>query len=203
MSRLDELLQKIGDHRVSEEDRNRLFAELRAVAKSRRAEFIQTARALPFENNNTLFEVYIALAGEPDIWEDFFLEELERLFAAAKSAADPVAVLTHLEAFAYLASKEEGSLQRRLRLRLQKELDSPHLPIRRRATWAVGDFLYASNYDVISKLKQKLTGDPDWRVRYYAKTALDYINKVPTEYHQSVIDKARALFMNPFKGLLK
>lgn len=203
MSRLHELLQKISAHNVSEEARYRLFAELRAVAKSRRAEFIQTVRALPFENNNTLFEVYIALAGEPDIWEDFFLEELERLFAAAKSAADPVAVLTHLEAFAYLAAKEEGSLQRRLRSRLQRELDSPDLPIRRRATWAIGDFLYANNYDVISRLKQTLTGDPDWRVRYYAKTALDYLNKVPTEYRQAFFDKVRALLMNPFKGLLK
>jgi len=48
-----------------------------------------------------------------------------------------------------------------------------------------------------------LAEDPDWRIRYYAYTALECINKVPTEYHQSVLDKARAIFMNPFKGLLK
>ena len=160
-------------------------------------------RALPFENSSTLFEVYVALAAEPDNWEDFFLEELERLFDAAKSAADPVAVLTHLEAFAYLAAKEGGALQRRLRQRLQKELDAKNPFIRRRATWAIGDFLYASNYDVIGKLKQALTDDPDWRVRYYANTALEHIDKLPAKYRKPFIDKIRALFMNPFKGLLK
>jgi len=203
MSRLHELLQKISTHKVREEERYRLFAELRAVAKSRRAEFIQTVRTLPFENNNTLFEVYLALAAEPESWEDFFLEELERLFDAARSAADPVAVLTHLEAFAYLAADEEGALQRRLRLRLQKELDSGNLFIRRRATWTIGDFLYASNYDVISRLRQALTDDPDWRVRYYAHTALEHINKAPAGYRKPLIDNIRAIFMNPFKGLLK
>ncbi len=203
MSRLDELLLKISEPRLSEEGRNRLFAELRAVAKNDRATFINVVRALPFENSNTLFEVYMALAGEPGRWEDFFLEELERLFNAAHSAADPVAVLTHLEAFAYLASKQEGSLQRRMRQRFQKELDSPHVAIRHRAIWAIGDFLYASNYDVINKLKQLLAEDRDWRVRYYAHTALKSINKVPPEYRPSFLDKTRAIFMNPFKGLLK
>lgn len=203
MSRLHELLLKMSDHQISEEGRFRLFAELRVVAKNNRPEFMNTVRALPFENNNTLFEVYIALAGEPELWEDFFWEELERLLNAARSAADPVAVLTHLEAFAYLAAKDEGSLQRRLRLRFQKELDAANVAIRRRAIWAIGDFLYISNYDVISKLKQTLAEDPDWRIRYYAYTALECINKLPTEYHQSVLDKARAIFMNPFKGLLK
>jgi len=203
MSRLQELLLKISDHQLSQEGRYRLFAELRAVAKNNRPDFITTVCALPFENSNTLFEVYIALAGEPELWEDFFLEELERLFTAAQSAVDPVAVLTHLEAFAYLSAKEEGSLQRRLRLRFQKEFDAANFAIRRRAIWAIGDFLYASNYDVINKLKQTLAEDPDWRIRYYAYTALDCINKVPTEYRQSLLDKARAIFMNPFKGLLK
>lgn len=203
MSRLQELLLKISAHQLTEEERHRLFAEMRAIAKNNRTDFINTVRALPFENSNTLFEVYIALAGEPESWEDFLGEELERLFTAAQSAADPVAVLTHLEAFAYLAAKEESSLQRRLRLRLQKELDSPNTAIRRRAIWAIGDFLYANNYDVISKLKQALTEDPDWRIRYYAYNALESINKVPTEYRKPFIDKARAVFMNPFKGLLK
>lgn len=203
MSRLQELLLKISAHQLTEEERHRLFAEMRAIAKNNRTDFINTVRALPFENSNTLFEIYIALAGEPELWEDFFLEELERLFTTAQSAADPVAVLTHLEAFAYLAAKEEGVLQRRLRLRFQKELDASNVAIRRRAIWAVGDFLYANNYDVISKLKQILAEDRDWRIRYYAYTALDCINKIPPEYHKPFIDKARAIFMNPFKGLLK
>jgi len=153
MRRLQELLLKISEHQLHEEERYRLFAELRIVALNNRAEFMTAVRALPFENSNTLFAVYMALAGEPELWEDFFLEEVERLFNAAQSTADPVAVLTHLEAFAYLSAKEEGALQRRLRLRFQKEFDASNVAIRRRAIWAIGDFLYASNYDVISKLK--------------------------------------------------
>lgn len=203
MRRLQELLVKISEGKLHEDERRRLFAELRVVARKNRAEFITAVRALPFANNNMLFTVYVALTEEPEYWEDFFLEEVERLLNAAGSATDPVAVLTHLEAFAYLASKEEGALQRRLRLRFQKELDASNVAIRRRAIWAIGDFLYASNYDVINKLKQLLAEDRDWRIRYYAYTALECINKVPTEYRQSFLDKARAILLNPFKGLLK
>lgn len=203
MRRLQELLLKMSEAKLHEEERYRLFAELRVVARNNRDEFMTTVRALPFANNNMLFEVYVALAGEPEYWEDFFLEELERLLTAAQSAADPVAVLTHLEAFAYLSANEEGALQRRLRQRFQKEIDAANVAIRRRAIWAIGDFLYASNYDVINKLKQLLAEDRDWRIRYYAYTALECINKVPTEYRQSFLDKARAILLNPFKGLLK
>ncbi len=155
-------------------------------------------RAVPLDADNCLFEVYEALAGEPEAWGAFVLEEMDRVCFAAKTAAEPARVLAPLEALAFFGGDGGGTFRARIGARLGEELESPQLAVRRRAAWLAGDFLDGADPGTVARLRRLLASDPDWRVRYFAEAALRSAGRLPDGYRRPFADRLRAKAANPF-----
>ncbi len=182
---------------MSQEERERRAGDLRRAAGTDRLDFIRFVRSIPPDTDGSLFEIYETLAGDPDSWGDFILEEMDRIFLLARSAAAPSRVLAPLEAVAFFVHAG-GSLPARIGARLAEELDSPDVSVRRKAAWLVGDFLTGADPDTSVRLQRVLAGDPDWRVRHFVDAALASAGRLPEGYRRSVLDRMRAKVFNPF-----
>ncbi len=181
-------------------ERERLGAALRGAARADPAGFAGFVRSIPLGQENALFEVYEALAGDPETWGPFVLEELDRIVFEAKSAADPARVVAPLEALAFFARPGRGAVAARIGARLAAHLESPAVSVRRRAARLIGDFLDGADAAAVARLRRLLAGDPDWRVRYFAEAALRSAGGLPAGYRRPVLDRLLAKISNPFEG---
>lgn len=180
------------------EERERRAAALRQAAGAGRSDFIAFVRSIPLDEDNSLFEIYETLAGDPDAWGPFILEEMDRIFFRAKSAADPARVLAPLEALAFFGHAGGGSLAARIGARLAEELESPNVAVRRKAAWLAGDFLDDADAGTVAHLCRRLVSDPDWRVRHFADVALTAAGRLPDGYRRPALDRLRAKLLDLF-----
>lgn len=146
-------------------DRFRHFAR---ENRQRLAEFVNT---IPFDGDCALFEVYEALAPDAAGFQEFYSGELRRLLRAVERSPRNRHIYDSLEAFG-LVSSEAEPLARELREILYGYLDSSQVPVRRFATWLIGDFVRADSQREIDKLFLVFRTDPDFRVRYLAYLGL-------------------------------
>ncbi len=198
MSDFSGLVDALGAANLPPDERERRAAILRRAAGAGRSDFIGFVRSIPLEQDNSLFEIYETLAGDPDAWAPFLLEEMDRIFFRAKSAADPARVLAPLEALAFFRHAGGGSLPAQIGARLAEEFESPNVPVRRRAAWLVGEFMDGADGDIVARLRRLLVSDPDWRVRHFADAALTSAGRLPENYRRPVLDRLRAKILNPF-----
>jgi hypothetical protein len=144
------------------------FVRLARENKARLTEFVET---LPLDARCGLFEVYEALASDADSFHAFYVGELRRLLRAAERSPRNCHIYASLEAFAYL-SCESDLLVRELKAILSGYMDTSQLPLRRFATWLIGDFIRPDSQQEIDKLFLAFRSDPDFRVRHLAYLGL-------------------------------
>lgn len=144
------------------------FRRLARENKKRLAEFVET---IPLDAGCGLFEVYEALASDADSFHAFYVGELRRLLRTAERSPRNRHIYASLEAFAFL-SVESDLLVRELRAILSGYMDASQLPLRRFATWLIGDFIRPDSQQEIDKLLLAFKSDPDFRVRHLAYLGL-------------------------------
>ena len=136
------------------------FLRLARENKKRLAEFVET---IPLDANCGLFEVYEALASAAGSFHAFYVAELRRLLRTAERFPRNRHIYASLEAFAFL-SVESDPLVRELREILSGYMGASQLPLRRFATWLIGDFIRPDSRQEIDKLFLAFKSDPDFRV---------------------------------------
>lgn len=144
------------------------FLRLARQNKRRLSEFVET---VPLDAQCALFEVYEALADDASSFHDFYTSELRRLLSAAETHPNNRHIYQALEAFGYLEDAGDRLVEE-LRGILYGYLDSNRLPLRRFATWLIGDFISTDSSRAIDKLLTAFKSDPDFRVRYMAYVSL-------------------------------
>jgi hypothetical protein len=172
-----------------------------AVANADPAAFIQLIYQQKFETvadelANNLPVFYEALAADLSHWDDFFIQEAQRLFALARTARAPQKILTYLDEFCFIKATEFKHRDKLVAL-LSKELESETLAFRYYAASLLPDFITLTDFKTIDKLRH-LLHDSDWRVRYRVYGDLKDLGLLAEQDALSWIDKLRAQIGSPF-----
>jgi len=151
--------------------------EILIYANANHDAFIEEVHALPVEKHYHLNDIYEVLADEPFPWADFFVKEIDRLFALARESPDPATIVQPLDAF-WLLSLVEDAVQLRSELleRFYENLDDENVMIRRKCVVLTGDLITKKDFRELNKLEKLVQDDNDWRVRYLSFQAIEEIH---------------------------
>ncbi|MCZ4408221.1 hypothetical protein O3Q51_05345 [Cryomorphaceae bacterium 1068] len=191
-----ELIVKIDsfyDQPVEKQDDT--LREVLAFANANPQKFKEIIHNEEFNELNQLPIYYEALSHDLDNWSDFFLEELNRLLAAARKSARPRTVLNHIQEFSFIKADQFKYSNDFIEI-LKKELDNPHPTFRYCAISGIADFMERNDHDLIDHLKKHLH-DPNWRVRYWTRLTVEDLTKGSKPPKLLIADRLRAVFMSP------
>lgn len=197
MIEIDQLLAQLDDPDLDAEAADELSEQLRRFATEHEAQFTAMVRSIPPERSGQLVEVYESLAENRARWGPFLVEELERVFLAARRSQDPARVLESTVAFSALVADEDSFLQRKLRECLMRYLDASVEVVRWQAAWMIGDFTFPENRGVIQRLCEMVAHDPSWRVRHAAFVSLTQSEAIPEGMRLTMADRLRAWLLDP------
>jgi len=181
-------------------ERENLLSEFRQLVTRNRSDFLTAISDIPATDGELLFHVYDSLSKDSSNWQDFFINELNRLFSAAESAKDPRSVFLGIDGFELLNNENDSDFSKRIRqIIVDKINNSKNARIRRVATWLLGDFIYLGN-DYEIQLLGKLKSDSDWRVRYFAYQILNELNGRSLENGIPILDRLRDKLFGVYKS---
>lgn len=192
-----ESLTVIGDC-DSEETRSQLQKKLLEYAQSNVTAFIEQVRSIDLQDR-VLFEVFTTLSGQPDLWMDFILEEIQRICKYVESGNDHRIPLSTLDGLAFWASCNQ-KLKDQILAVLLNCINSQNISIRRISLFLIGDFMLEEPSEVSDHLTRILQSDADWRVRNFARWALKDNDLLPNGYKQPLIDRLRRKLSNEFEN---
>ena len=171
-SALSEYLEQI-DESTSWDEEEFLQTKILELANADPKAFIREVRAIPADDLVWLSDVYEALSYDVEHWENFFVEEVDRLLQLARDSDQPSDVLFPLNAYFQLSLDDEiDQLQERLRKKFYDNVEDENVFIRRKCVVLLGDFIGRKSFKALNKLERLANSDPDWRVRYLAYEAL-------------------------------
>jgi hypothetical protein len=172
---LSEYLRQI-EEADSVDEEEAVYARIIEFAQLNREEFVREVRGIPPDRFSDLEEVYEALSYEPADWQEFFLEEMDRILALARSQSDPAAILAPLDAFFLLSFEQDEGLQQAILRELVNNVADENIFIRRKCTVLLGDFVGRKDFKALRQLENLAQSDPDWQVRYLAYQALEDVH---------------------------
>ena len=194
---LDEYLRQLEDA-IDVDTEEAIFAEIRAEAKKAPGQFIEEVRTYPLDEGSPLLAVYEALSYAAEDWEEFFLEEIERIVKAARLSPNPEATLSPLDEFFLLSSEEDDRFNRRMRDAFSRYLGDRNPAIRKKSVILLADFLDDSHRVELSKLEMLAREDADWRVRLQAYLAVKEIRpEGSSQIKLPIWIRLRARFSDP------
>jgi hypothetical protein len=171
-SALSEYLEQI-DKSATWEEEELLQTKILELANADPKAFIHEVKAIPADDLGWLYDVYEALSYDAEHWENFYVEEIDRLLQLARDSDQPSDVLFPLNAFFQLSLDDEiDQLQERLRKKFYDNVEDENVFIRRKCVVLLGDFVDRKSFKALNKLEGLANSDPDWRVRYLAYEAL-------------------------------
>jgi len=193
-SRLDALYRKTND--AYDEA---LRAQWRTAASWDFDQFVTWLHSLPLDSDNSLFEIFEALAEGTDVSTSFFVNETRRLLTLAQTSPRELGVYAPLEALALLSPERDGYDQLVEEAVLQLRSAVPQ--IRRAAVSILGDLAYLKHASALAALRAAIHEDSDWRVRCMAHAALvNLANEepaAPTPPQLSLLDRLRQSWNSP------
>ena len=178
----------------SDAQREAVAERFRRLARENRKRLVEFVETLPLDAECGLFEIYEALAPDADSFHAFFVGELKRLLRTAERFPRNRHIYASLEAFALL-SCESDALVSELRAILAGYLDAGQLPLRRFATWLIGDFIRPDSRQEIDKLFAAFQSDPDFRVRHMAYLGLREGPAAEFAPSPGVLDRLRLMWV--------
>ena len=189
------LSQRINSfYEQTDSEKQATLGELLQIINLAPKEFTDSIRNEKFDYLNHLPIIYEALSNDLNNWADFFLAELKRLLAAAKTIDSPKRVLTHLDEFSFIDADAFKHRDAFVAI-LGAELDNQHRTFRYYAISLLPDFIRKDDISTVSKLRGRLQ-DPDWRIRYWAFMALKDLDKLDSTDFLSAADMLRSKLMN-------
>jgi hypothetical protein len=207
MNSLKEKQNEIANFLDMEEDAasDKLRQEIKEYTETKSEHEVATEIRMHFPQNNAsgIDVIYEVLAENPQKWSNFFKEEYERAFEAAKKsdhAFETLSCLLSIEL--YSDALDQVKSRDAIIGILEKHLSHEKAVIRHQAIWYLGDWILEDNIDkyhhVVKKIIQKLQ-DKHWKVRYVARVTLISMAKLPKGFKLSWIDQLKAKFWNPFR----
>jgi HEAT repeat protein len=172
---LDDYLRQIEEAENVDEEEN-VYGQIHAYAQSNREEFVRQVRGISLDRFSDLDEIYEALSFDPADWQDFFLEELERLLSLARSQPNSEAILAPLDAFFLLSFEQDKGLMQAILRELAENVSDENVFIRRKCVELLGDFVDRKDFKELRQLEHLAQKDPDWQVRYLAYQALEDVD---------------------------
>jgi hypothetical protein len=190
--------QKIDDLAIlDEQEQNKLFDDFVEIAKSNKENLMPLIKNISPERGDLLNCIYDNLMSQIDDWQDFFIDELKRLFSAAEYSQNYKEIFVGLDGFTYINVEEDSKFFEEIRNELLFRTFSSNMSIKRNAVWMLKFFLFKNNLNCISKL-QELTEDIDWKTRCLANLALNELNGRYEYANMDLSDKIRYKFKDAF-----
>ena len=183
---------------LNDENRAELLRSFNLFAKSNKKEIIFLINNLEPKKGELLYHIYDSFIKDLKEWEDFLISELKRLFDASEISKDYKSIFAGLEGFELINAEKDKEFFERIRKELLRRTNSSKLPIKRKAIWMLGDFLFKENIQSITRLKE-LSMDKDWKSRSLAQMALNDLNNIELYSNLSLVDKFRCKFGNVYE----
>lgn len=172
---LDEYLQQI-EESITVDEEEAIYAIIRDYAQSNREDFVRQVREIPLERFADLEEVYEALSDDPADWQEFFLQEMDRILSLARSQSDSATVLAPLDSFFLLSFGQDTDLHQAILHKLADNMSDENVLIRRKCVELLGDFVDRKDFKELRQLEHLVQRDLDWRVRYLAYRNLEDVD---------------------------
>jgi len=195
MLNMEATVQKILDNydELSEKEEKIAIMQIRKFAENESENFKKFLYGLERTDYGVLIN---ALSEDVEKWNNFFIEEIKRIFSEAENSENPAASIMFLDEFAFV-ELDKFTYPENLINFLKNYLKHKLPAFRYWALSLITDYVKISDRMTINTLEQ-LQKDPDWRIRYWTYIYLENINGKNTKYKLSLIDKIRAKLQPPY-----
>ena len=188
-----------------EAKRDELLEEIRKYTERTSEDELVSEIRENFEQNNSsgIDVIYEVLNEDIKKWSNFFREEYERAFEAAKKSDNAYEILDSLSIIDFVEDEEaDPKVVEEIISILESNISHQKDAIRFKAIYFLGDWIWEGNQSKYKYLIQKIVtklNDKNWRVRYIAKLVLEDLESLPPGFDLSLIDKIRARFLSPYR----